>query len=92
MSRLRRRRTYPRLPAPLRAVRPRQWSKNLLVGAAPLAAGKLLERQVLVSVALAFVTFCLVSAMVYLLNDVRDVEEETGCTRGSGCGRSPPAS
>jgi decaprenyl-phosphate phosphoribosyltransferase len=66
----------PRLPAPLRAVRPRQWLKNLLVGAAPLAAGKLLERHVLVSVALAFVAFCLVSATVYLLNDVRDVEED----------------
>jgi decaprenyl-phosphate phosphoribosyltransferase len=66
----------PRLPAPLRAVRPRQWLKNLLVGTAPLAAGRLLERHVLVSVALAFVAFCLVSAMVYLLNDVRDVEED----------------
>jgi decaprenyl-phosphate phosphoribosyltransferase len=66
----------PRLPAPLRAVRPRQWLKNLLVGTAPLAAGRLLERHVLVSVALAFVAFCLVSAMVYLLNDVLDVEED----------------
>ena len=66
----------PRLPAPLRAVRPRQWLKNLLVGTAPLAAGRLLERHVLVSVALAFVAFCLVSATVYLLNDVRDVEED----------------
>jgi decaprenyl-phosphate phosphoribosyltransferase len=65
-----------RLPAPLRAVRPRQWLKNLLVGTAPLAAGRLLERQVLVSVALAFVAFCLVSAAVYLLNDVRDIEED----------------
>jgi decaprenyl-phosphate phosphoribosyltransferase len=66
----------PRLPAPLRAVRPRQWLKNLLVATAPLAAGRLLEQQVLISVALAFVAFCLVSAAVYLLNDVRDVEED----------------
>jgi decaprenyl-phosphate phosphoribosyltransferase len=66
----------PRLPAPLRAVRPRQWLKNLLVGTAPLAAGRLLERHVLITVAMAFVAFCLVSAMVYLLNDVRDVEED----------------
>ena len=66
----------PRLPAPLRAVRPRQWLKNLLVGTAPLAAGRLLERHVLISVALAFAAFCLISAMVYLLNDVRDVEED----------------
>jgi decaprenyl-phosphate phosphoribosyltransferase len=66
----------PRLPAPVRAVRPRQWLKNLLVGAAPLAAGRLLERHVLISIALAFVAFCLVSAAVYLINDVRDVEED----------------
>jgi decaprenyl-phosphate phosphoribosyltransferase len=49
----------PRLPAPLRAVRPRQWLKNLLVGTAPLAAGRLLERHVLITVAMAFVASCL---------------------------------
>ena len=65
-----------RLPAAVRAVRPHQWLKNLLVGAAPLAAGRLLERQVLISIGLAFVAFCLVSAAVYLINDVRDVEED----------------
>jgi len=57
-------------------MRPRQWVKNVLVAAAPLAAGRLFESQVLVDVALAFVAFCLVSATVYLLNDVRDVEED----------------
>jgi decaprenyl-phosphate phosphoribosyltransferase len=65
-----------RLPAPLRAMRPRQWVKNILVAAAPLAAGRLFESQVLVDVALAFVAFCLVSATVYLINDVRDLEED----------------
>jgi len=65
-----------RLPAPLRAVRPRQWVKNILVAAAPLAAGRLFEAEVLFDVALAFVAFCLVSATVYLLNDVRDIEED----------------
>jgi decaprenyl-phosphate phosphoribosyltransferase len=57
-------------------MRPRQWVKNVLVAAAPLAAGRLFESQVLVDVALAFVAFCLVSATVYLLNDVCDVEED----------------
>ena len=57
-------------------MRPRQWVKNVLVAAAPLAAGRLFESQVLVDVALAFVAFCLVSATVYLLNDVRDLEED----------------
>jgi len=65
-----------RMPATVRAVRPRQWLKNLLVLAAPLAAGKLFEPAILKGAALAFVAFCLVSASVYLVNDVRDVEED----------------
>ncbi len=65
-----------RLPAAIRAMRPRQWIKNVLVVTAPLAAGRLLERDVIVSAAQAFVAFCLISATVYLINDVRDVEED----------------
>jgi len=57
-------------------MRPRQWVKNLLVLAAPLAAGRLFESAVIKTAALAFVAFCLVSATVYLVNDVRDVEED----------------
>jgi decaprenyl-phosphate phosphoribosyltransferase len=65
-----------RVPAAVRAVRPRQWVKNVLVFTAPLAAGRLLERQVLLNAFVAFVAFCLISATVYLINDVRDVEED----------------
>jgi decaprenyl-phosphate phosphoribosyltransferase len=65
-----------RVPATVRAMRPRQWVKNLLVLAAPLAAGQLFDPTVLKGAALAFVAFCLVSASVYLVNDVRDVEED----------------
>ncbi len=57
-------------------MRPKQWVKNVLVAAAPLAAGQLFETPVLIGVALAFIAFCLVSASVYLVNDVRDVEED----------------
>jgi decaprenyl-phosphate phosphoribosyltransferase len=46
------------------------------VATAPLAAGKLFASGVLVHVGLAFVAFSLVSATVYLINDVRDVEED----------------
>ena len=62
--------------AVLRAVRPRQWVKNALVLAAPLAAGRVDEPDVLVGSALAFVVFCLAAGAVYLINDVRDVEED----------------
>lgn len=65
-----------RLPAALRAMRPKQWIKNLLVFAAPLAAGGLFDWSVLAHTALAFAAFCLVSAAVYLVNDIRDVEED----------------
>ena len=60
----------------LRACRPRQWSKNLLVLAAPCAAGVLDQPQVAAEVAGAFVVMCLVSSATYLVNDVRDREQD----------------
>jgi decaprenyl-phosphate phosphoribosyltransferase len=68
--------TRPRSLALLRALRARQWVKNVLVLAAPGAAGVLLHAHVLVRVATAFVVFCLVSSATYLLNDVHDREED----------------
>jgi len=57
----------------LHAMRPKQWVKNVLVGAAPLAAGRVLEGPVLRATLLAFVTFSVAAAGVYLVNDVRDL-------------------
>ncbi|MFZ1411384.1 MAG: decaprenyl-phosphate phosphoribosyltransferase [Micropruina sp.] len=64
------------LPAWLRAMRPKQWVKNVLVLAAPVAAGRLFEPQVLINSLWAFVSFSLVSASIYLINDIRDVEAD----------------
>ena len=60
----------------IRAMRPKQWLKNVLVAAAPGAAGVLTDGDVIPSVAAAFVAFCLVSSGTYLLNDARDVESD----------------
>jgi decaprenyl-phosphate phosphoribosyltransferase len=60
----------------IRAVRVRQWPKNLLVFAAPAAAGVLFHPGVLSRVVLAFVMFCLLASSVYLLNDVHDVADD----------------
>jgi decaprenyl-phosphate phosphoribosyltransferase len=57
-------------------MRPKQWLKNVLVFAAPLAAGSLMEPDVLLPSIVAFVAFCLMSSATYLLNDVRDVEAD----------------
>lgn len=62
--------------AALRATRPRQWIKNLLVFAAPLAAGVLDEPGVLVRVFVAAIVLVLASASVYLFNDVMDAEAD----------------
>src|SRR5690349_8604577 len=58
------------------AVRPRQWLKNALVLAAPLAAGRVFDPEVLLPTAAAFVLFCLASSAVYLVNDTIDIEED----------------
>jgi decaprenyl-phosphate phosphoribosyltransferase len=58
----------------LQAARPRQWTKNLLLLAAPFAAGVLGDGDVLGRVALAVLAFCLVASGTYLVNDARDAD------------------
>jgi decaprenyl-phosphate phosphoribosyltransferase len=60
----------------LAAARPRQWVKNLLVLAAPLAAGRVNESLTLWPIVAAFVIFCAAASGVYLINDVLDVAED----------------
>ena len=60
----------------VRTMRPRQWVKNVLVTAAPLASSRLLEPSVLLTTAIAFASFCLAASAVYLLNDALDVEAD----------------
>jgi decaprenyl-phosphate phosphoribosyltransferase len=64
----------------VKALRPRQWVKNLLVLAAPLfALGGDVQydyRDVLIKVGLAFVAFSLAASSIYLVNDARDVEAD----------------
>jgi decaprenyl-phosphate phosphoribosyltransferase len=64
------------IAAVARSLRPRQWTKNLLVAAAPLAAGTLFEAPVWWQTLVAFVAFCAVSGAVYLVNDAVDVESD----------------
>lgn len=71
------------LLALLVAMRPRQWAKNVLVFAAPLAAGRLFETDILLPSIGAFVAFCLISSATYLINDVRDVEVDRNHPRKS---------
>jgi decaprenyl-phosphate phosphoribosyltransferase len=65
----------------VKAIRPRQWVKNLLVLAAPLAAlgddrYDYDYRDLLIKALIAFVVFCLAASSIYLVNDARDVEAD----------------
>lgn len=60
----------------LRTARPKQWVKNVLVAAAPAAAGDLFSVPALTRLALVFVLFTACAAAVYLVNDARDAEAD----------------
>ncbi|WKD58286.1 Decaprenyl-phosphate phosphoribosyltransferase [Corynebacterium capitovis DSM 44611] len=63
--------------AMIKGLRPKQWVKNVLVLAAPLAAGMdALNGRTLADVALAFVVFCFGASAIYLVNDARDIESD----------------
>jgi decaprenyl-phosphate phosphoribosyltransferase len=57
-------------------LRTKQWLKNLLVLGAPLAAGRLLDPDVLLASLVAVGIFCLASSACYLFNDAVDVAED----------------
>ena len=65
-----------RSPALWRLARPKQWIKNVLVVAAPGAAGVLTERDALFKTGVAFVCFCLAASATYYFNDAIDVEAD----------------
>ncbi|HEU5309290.1 MAG TPA: decaprenyl-phosphate phosphoribosyltransferase [Acidimicrobiia bacterium] len=62
------------LKAIVKTARPKQWTKNVLVFAAPAAAGVLDQRDALLKTLVAFVGFCLAASGTYFLNDANDAE------------------
>ncbi len=66
--------TPPTLPPLLRALRPHQWSKNLLVLLPALAAHRLSEVDVFVAVVAATASMSALASATYLMNDLTDIE------------------
>jgi 4-hydroxybenzoate polyprenyltransferase len=60
----------------LRSLRPGQWTKNFIVFAGLIFSQKLLDREAEAGAVVAFIVFCLLSGVVYLVNDVRDREAD----------------
>ncbi|MFA4982307.1 MAG: decaprenyl-phosphate phosphoribosyltransferase [Candidatus Omnitrophota bacterium] len=60
------------------AMRPYQWLKNIFIFLPVLFGRRLTDPSSLARTALIFVSFCLVSSAVYLLNDIMDMDEDRG--------------
>src|SRR5213080_1963401 len=69
-------RRKPALTAALVALRPRQWSKNVLVFAGIVFAAKLGDAVRWGEAFAAFGAYCAISSAAYLANDVRDLAED----------------
>lgn len=57
-------------------MRPKQWTKNVFVFAALVFDRQLIARDSLLLTLLAFLLFCLASSLVYIINDLADIESD----------------
>jgi len=60
-------------PTLFQAVRPHQWSKNLLVFVPIITANAFLDARAWLAAAIAFLAFCAMASTVYILNDLSDL-------------------
>jgi 4-hydroxybenzoate polyprenyltransferase len=58
------------------ALRPRQWTKNLLLFAVILFSQQMNQPDLVVRAVAGFVAFCLFAGATYVLNDLRDIEAD----------------
>lgn len=61
------------MPAMIRALRPAQWSKNLLLAVPMLVGHRLGDGRKWTELALAFAAFSLAASAVYIINDLADL-------------------
>lgn len=64
------------LRALIKTMRPRQWTKNVFIFAALVFDLKLRDPDAVARSLAGFVLFCLISSVVYILNDIADVEAD----------------
>lgn len=73
------------MKAYIQLLRPKHCIKNILVVLPLVFSGRLFERALLGQTIAAFVAFCLVASLVYIINDIKDAERDrqhpTKCRR-----------
>jgi 4-hydroxybenzoate polyprenyltransferase len=60
----------------IKSARPKQWIKNFFILAPLIFSQNLFEIPLLIKSVTAFAAFCLLSSSLYILNDIRDLEED----------------
>ncbi|OGO04522.1 MAG: phosphoribose diphosphate--decaprenyl-phosphate phosphoribosyltransferase [Chloroflexi bacterium RBG_13_56_8] len=64
------------LRALFKAMRPKQWAKNVFLFAGLFFDGRVFELASLLAGIKAFLIFCLLSSAIYLINDLSDIERD----------------
>ena len=60
----------------IRLLRPKQWTKNLLLFAGLVFSYNLFHLPLVIYAVMAFISFCLLSGCTYILNDIIDIQED----------------
>ncbi len=58
------------------SLRPQQWLKNFFIFAPLIFSENIFDRSMFLQTLLAFGAFCLLSGALYILNDLKDIEED----------------
>lgn len=77
------------------SLRPRQWTKNLILFAGIIFSKNLLVGHQFIKTLLAFLLFCLISGSGYIINDLIDLDNDRRhprkCRRPLACGSLKPS-
>ena len=60
----------------LRSMRPKQWTKNIILFAPLIFSQNITNKQLAISSFISFMVFCFLSGSVYILNDLIDIKQD----------------
>lgn len=60
----------------IRTMRPKQWTKNVIIYAGLVFDGQLFNAEAFLRVTLSFVLLCFVASTIYIINDLIDIERD----------------
>ncbi len=59
-----------------KSLRPQQWIKNFFIFAALIFSQNFFNLPLIARTVVAFIAFCIISSALYILNDLKDIEED----------------